>query len=140
MNSSPGMRSPAFSVGRPVAFALILIVGGVAVYASVWRLDRESVRRDGGSAEAPITLGVLGCEHAATRQECVTRHFQDLVDGRGADAAMHALENAVGASEFVRVNCHVLGHEIGRAALELYGSVAAAFRHGNDVCTAGEYP
>lgn len=83
----------------------------------------------GDDVSAPVCTGPSTMHHV-----CVSEQYGDLVDGAGADAALAAPpEQSLGDA----ARCHQLAHEIGRAAAHRYGTVAAAYRHGDRRCGGG---
>lgn len=91
-------------------------------------------------AEPPKRLGasVIECTGpTATDYQCLRDRYQDLVRTSGVRAAFDELTNEQNRADAGL--CHQLTHEIGRAAARRYGSVTAAYQHGDPHCGGGYY-
>lgn len=70
---------------------------------------------------------------------CWTTYYDELAKRRGSSAAMRDLKQRYDAGGYARTFCHVSLHKIGAAAADEFGTIAAAYKHGDTFCRAGYY-
>lgn len=70
---------------------------------------------------------------------CWTSYYEELAKERGSRAAMRDLKQRYDAGGYARTFCHVSLHKIGAAAADEFGTIAAAYKHGDTFCRAGYY-
>lgn len=96
-----------------------------------------------GAAPAlePEVVDVSSCRDLAVGQaNCYADHFEAVMERDGAGAAVARVQELYEANDpFVRADCHQITHDIGRAAAELYDSLADAFSFEASACWSGYY-
>lgn len=70
---------------------------------------------------------------------CYEEHLTEVVATQGGEAGMAELVRLRDTSSYALANCHTLAHAVGHAALERYGTVAEASRHGTYDCWSGYF-
>ena len=116
------------------------MLGAAALLATAVLLSR------GGDDEPPaaVDFGACGALLADAARDCLTRTFQEVVDGRDDPLpAVAAIEDAVRAEGgFVLANCHGVMHTVGRTyaleeELDLGGLQERLPRSNDPGCSAG---
>lgn len=70
---------------------------------------------------------------------CYDRYLADVVRDRGGEAALAELAALRDENGYVLSSCHQLAHAVGHAALDVYGTVNEASKHGDGTCWSGYY-
>ena len=74
-----------------------------------------------------------------TSFSCWQKRYQKVVTTQSPEAAMAALKADAHKVPYVNSNCHQMTHVIGRASAQIYVSVAATYKHGDNYCWSGYY-
>lgn len=69
---------------------------------------------------------------------CVVRYFESLAANQGMPVALKEVtERWLNGDQWMLMNCHSIGHKLGRLGYRSYGSIPAAFQAGSDPCDYG---
>lgn len=70
-------------------------------------------------------------------QDCYYAHYKSVAHTEGSAAAVKELHERRESDDLLKVNCHEVMHEIGRAAYDERGSIADAYAHADFSCWGG---
>lgn len=96
--------------------------------------ERPAELKTEAANPASINCGGATFEHF----RCFKDFYEKLVKEKGVNFAMEDIKTRYN-DPFVKSQCHQLTHVVGRAAANIYPSVASAFREGSSFCWSGYY-
>jgi len=91
--------------------------------------------------KAPVSVAVaFACEgKEISNFDCYEKYYGDIVAGQGVKAAFDDLKTRYETSAYIKAQCHPIAHVIGRAAINKYPTVSAAYAQGDPFCWSGYY-
>ena len=144
MNTKRRRRAPVVSRERIRAnfnkwwllpFCILTASALSALSILVFQPFQQTESNPAMDCSAPWAFGSFGNDFS-----CYQKHYQNVVNNSGVEAAFTDLKEEFTNEQFVRTTCHELTHGIGRAAADLYGGdVASTFSRGDDFCGSGYY-
>ncbi len=125
--------------GRPsYTFVGVLALAFWAAGASLFAIARNETRQ---LVDETALAGFSNCRDAVHAEDllCYKEKYAAYTDVAGTDSAMKSLKEEYKTNPYVASQCHQLAHEIGHRALEKYGTIMEAFKHGDSFCWSGYY-
>ncbi|HTM68315.1 MAG TPA: hypothetical protein VL426_03380 [Candidatus Binatia bacterium] len=132
-------KLPAFSP-IPAFFVASVVIGLLAAaFAPVPQAAPSAEARpsSGTSAETGTAEAAKLCARAKAPRTCLLEYLRARTAEFGPETAFADLKVLYDKDENAHGFCHQLAHEIGHGGYKKYGSVAAAFAHGDNFCWSG---
>lgn len=108
--------------GAVVIAAIVLVVAVVAAALVLWWPQKADLKH---------------CPYQEFR--CYANFYEQRTKQTSAKTAISELRSAYTYDQYIKAECHQLTHAIGHAAFAKYGSLAAAYKQGDNFCWSGYY-
>lgn len=122
---------------RPLAALSVVLLAVALAQVALGAGNPERVSALEGTTSDPAAC--LTGTNRLTIQRCLGASLVDVVERDGVSAALKDLQGLLTTNSRARFFCHDASHAIGRASLQVNGTLANAFRDGFDVCDFGYY-
>lgn len=120
---------PHYTIHILASFVLFSVI-------TAFVISKHSNDEAGGLKESPnFSCG----ENASVSFSCYAKYYREMVASSGIPSAIADLKEREETSAYTKKECHLLMHEIGRAAASGTSSIALVFAKGDPFCATGYY-